>query len=579
MDTETSLDLSGVTFTGFDGADDRITIIGDGDGETFTGSSAKDTIEGNGGDDTFVLLGGQSFAGDSYDGGAGTDDLLLLLTAGDGQSFYDLTGVVLTSLEEIEFFADGNGFVENNKTVSLSASQIGGAGLSSTLLIDGNASSNSRDLIAIATGGAASLDISGWTFQDWGSTAGPNPDEYIAITGDGDAETITGSSESDHIRGNGGGDEIHGGGGDDIIEGGTGGDVLDGGAGTNDTLSYEHSSAAVTVDLTGQIYASPSGGDAQGDTISNFENVTGSAHDDTLLGLNSSGNILHGGGGSDLLHGFGGVNQLFGDAGNDILDISNVPLPGAGSVFDGGADTDTLSALSFNSATIDLRPYTLVNLEILALQFYAGQGDFQINAAQFAANFTGVEAYKYAPPQNATLSIFMDTATSLDLSGVGFFGFDGAGDRITIFGDGDAETISASGVDDLIYGYGGNDIIRGGEGRELYHWRRRRHDLRRRQGGLSVRQQGIRPDRAGDGRRSGRWRARLRPRLVSRISRRCVCGYRGRRRHAQRCRGRHLCEHRARHRLGVFGLNHRQRFRQRAEGRWRCRHNLRQGRP
>ena len=165
----------------------------------------------------------------TFDGGADSDRLLLR-TAGEGAHVYDLTEATLTSIEEIEFFADGGGFVEHTKTVSLFASQVGGASLSSTLLIDGNDSGNSMDLISITMGDATSLDLSGWTFQQWGTVANFGDGEVITITGDDDAETITGSSERD------------------VIEGSASADTLDGGGG-NDTASYVGSAAAVVVNL------------------------------------------------------------------------------------------------------------------------------------------------------------------------------------------------------------------------------------------------------------------------------------------------------------------------------------------
>ena len=79
-----------------------------------------------------------------------------------------------------------------------------------------------------------------------------------------------------------------------VIEGLAGADTLDGGAGT-DTLSYANSNASVTIDLargTGDFDATEntiktaSGGHAAGDKIKfgTFENITGSAHADTLTG-------------------------------------------------------------------------------------------------------------------------------------------------------------------------------------------------------------------------------------------------------------------------------------------------------
>ena len=101
-------------------------------------------------------------------------------------------------------------------------------------------------------------------------------------------------------------------GGTDTLEGGQGSDTLDGGGGT-DTLSYASSNAGVTVDLAA---GTASGGDAQGDTFTNFENLTGSEYADTLSG-DSGDNVLIGGGGDDTLSGGGGDDTAWGGDGAD----------------------------------------------------------------------------------------------------------------------------------------------------------------------------------------------------------------------------------------------------------------------
>src|SRR5437762_989821 len=101
----------------------------------------------------------------------------------------------------------------------------------------------------------------------------------------------------------GGADTITGGAGDDTIEGGAGGDTLTGGAGT-DTLVYSSSNAAVTVNLATN---AASGGDAAGDVISGFENLTGSAFNDVLTGT-SGVNVLDGGTGNDTITGGAGAD-------------------------------------------------------------------------------------------------------------------------------------------------------------------------------------------------------------------------------------------------------------------------------
>ena len=80
------------------------------------------------------------------------------------------------------------------------------------------------------------------------------------------------------------------------MEGGAGADTLAGGAGT-DTLSYAASPAAVAVNLATNAV---SGGNAAGDTISGFENIIGSAFNDTLAG-DASANSIQGGAGTDTV--------------------------------------------------------------------------------------------------------------------------------------------------------------------------------------------------------------------------------------------------------------------------------------
>ncbi len=90
--------------------------------------------------------------------------------------------------------------------------------------------------------------------------------------------------------------------------------TLDGGAGT-DTVSYATSAAGVTVNLA-LTTAQVSAGDAAGDILSNFENLTGSAFDDVLTG-DASLNVLTGGAGDDVLEGGAGADTLDGGSGSD----------------------------------------------------------------------------------------------------------------------------------------------------------------------------------------------------------------------------------------------------------------------
>ncbi len=139
-------------------------------------------------------------------------------------------------------------------------------------------------------------------------------------------ENIRGSDYPDTLTGDSNANNIRGGNGDDTVEGGDGGDTLWGEGGTGDTLSYASSDAAVTVNIAAK---TASGGHAQGDTgLGGFENLIGSAHDDTLTGT-SSANEIEGGAGDDTISGGGGNDVIEGGAGSDTMT--------------GGSGTDTLS--------------------------------------------------------------------------------------------------------------------------------------------------------------------------------------------------------------------------------------------
>jgi serralysin len=153
------------------------------------------------------------------------------------------------------------------------------------------------------------------------------------------ADTLYGTQAGDALNGYGGDDTLYGKGGDDYLFGGQGNDTLHGGSGADrmdggdgsDWVSYS-GSQAVTVDLRDRGF----GGDAEGDTYLNIENVSGSSYADVLLG-NATNNTLNGMNGSDYLFGDFGNDILNGGSGRDILE------GGAGNdTLDGGMGYDTL---------------------------------------------------------------------------------------------------------------------------------------------------------------------------------------------------------------------------------------------
>ncbi|MBW8727076.1 MAG: hypothetical protein JF625_18265 [Inquilinus limosus] len=134
--------------------------------------------------------------------------------------------------------------------------------------------------------------------------AGDGNDE---ILGDLGSDRVYGDTGNDRIFGEGGNDQLTGAEGDDLLVGGAGADRLSGGTGV-DTVDYSASAAAVQVSFA--LAAGPGiGGDAEGDTYSEIENIIGSRYADTLSASGvGSGGALTGGLGVDTMRGGTGVN-------------------------------------------------------------------------------------------------------------------------------------------------------------------------------------------------------------------------------------------------------------------------------
>ena len=394
------------------------------------GGGGADVLEGGSGDD--VLYG--STGADQLDGGPGLDLLSYrlsdagvtvnleegTLTGGDAQ------GDVIAGIEHVmgsgyrdvlrgdgganELYGLGGDDElwgdEGNDSLSGGAGADkldGGAGLDWAMYLDSEAGVTVNLADNTAAGGAAQGDI---------LTGIEN------IAGSDYRDVLTGNGGSNELYGAGGNDELWGGAGNDELEGGPGADRLDGGAGT-DWLSYLWSEAGVTVDLRDNTAA---GGHAGGDVISEFENISGSAHPDVLTG-DDGPNELAGNEGGDALHGSGGADVLAGDAGADRLY--------------GGAGADTLSyRLSGAGVRVNLAEGTAAGGH--------AEGD----------TFTGIE--------NVTGSDYRDVLSGDDRANR----LDGAEGDDTLYGRGGADQLVGNTGADELYGAEGNDELQGNAGHD-----------------------------------------------------------------------------------------------------------------
>ena len=156
------------------------------------------------------------------------------------------------------------------------------------------------------------------TINQWDGTTN-NAD---AIYGWGGVDWIYALGGNDNVFGGESDDWIFGGSGNDTLKGGGGADRLYGGA-DNDTAAYDDSPTRVIVELMG-IDGLGHGyyGTAEGDTLIEIENLSGSYYEDVLIG-NDGVNTLTGLVGDDFLEGRGGADTLDGGPGSDTAGYTN----------------------------------------------------------------------------------------------------------------------------------------------------------------------------------------------------------------------------------------------------------------
>ncbi len=262
----------------------------------------------------------------------------------------------------------------------------------------------------IGNGGADLIDASDGNDSLYGGSGSDT------LFGGNNSDRLFGGTDNDLLDGGSGNDSLYGEAGNDTLRGGTGNDTLDGGSDI-DTLSYSTSTNAVNVNIQTNTV---SGGDAQNDSISNFENVVGSGANDSLTG-STVGNMLDGGAGNDTLTGAAGNDSLFGGAGTDQLYGGNDD-----DWLEGGASGDTIS------------------------------GGAGIDTASYASSTSGVSA------NLQTLS-----GTAGDAAGDTFSSIEnlnGSALNDTLVGDFNANTLTGGDGNDILDGNNGNDSLLGGDG-------------------------------------------------------------------------------------------------------------------
>jgi Ca2+-binding RTX toxin-like protein len=428
-------------------------LQGLGGADTLDGGAGNDTLEG--GDGADLLLGGAG--NDTLIGGAGMDTMI----GGEGIDTADFSSTAsgltvdlargfagrISAGDTLSGIENVIGTAFNDTLIGDAADNLlqGGAGndtLTGGLGADTLDGGEGVDTVSYAaeTSGIA-LDLENATLNA-GAAAG---DVLISI------ENLTGSAGNDVLRGNGADNLLDGGAGDDLIEGRGGQDRLIGGAG-NDTVTYAGRSGTVVIDLAAGSAATNTGFDS----LSGFENATGSNGADWIAG-DAAANRLMGGAGADSLFGREGDDALDGGAGSNRLD--------------GGAGNDTVDYAAAEEATAFVS-FATRSGEVERYSPFAIGG---ASALLGSDTLIGIETLKATAGTDDMIdgSGETDRAMAVDL-GAGTLSLTGASSlTMTVagfehaLGGALADTLTGSAGSNILSGGAGNDTLTGGAGADI----------------------------------------------------------------------------------------------------------------
>jgi Ca2+-binding RTX toxin-like protein len=252
-----------------------------------------------------------------------------------------------------------------------------------------------------------------------------------------------------------------------VIDGGAGNDTMDGGAGI-DTLSYASASAGININLTLAVAQNTSGSGI--DTVSNFENLTGSAYNDILRG-NDLGNSILGLGGNDTIFAGTGTTTDNYDGGDGIDSISFY--------YAGNGVTVNLSNTNYQNTGVGSD--RIVNIEKLYGSNYndtlIGNGNGNAfygnggNDTIFAGTGTASDLYNGGDGTDTISYYYASNAVNVDLTITTYQNTGVGSDFIVnvenLYGSAYNDILKGSSVNNALYGNNGNDTIYGADGNDL----------------------------------------------------------------------------------------------------------------
>ena len=298
-------------------------------------------------------------------------------------------------------------------------------------------------------GGADQL-VGGGGNNDWASYNSPFVTQGVIAslsdpsvnTGDAAGDTydgirsLDGTKFDDHLIGD---DQ------NNFLRGDAGADILDGHAGNNNWADYGNAPTGVTVSLADPTQNT---GDAAGDTYIDIRSLSGSSHDDHLIG-DSQENYLRGNGGGDTLDGGDGTD--YADYNNDTAGLTADLLTPANNTGAAAGDSyNSIEAIRGGSGDDILRGDDSANLPHGGSNILEGQGGADV--------LDGRGGFDWASYGNATVGVTADLADPTQNTG------DAAGDTYISI-----EGLIGSRFDDVLIGDSGDNFLKGLDGADELH--------------------------------------------------------------------------------------------------------------
>ncbi|HEX2039590.1 MAG TPA: fibronectin type III domain-containing protein [Acidimicrobiales bacterium] len=399
--------LTASTFDNLRGSPLNDTLTGDGNDNVLSGGLGNDTLRGGAGRDT---LNGDD-GNDNVSGEAGDD----IQNGGAGSDALDFTG---RSAMTVDFSSSPQPTTTGDHDPSNDNLGISDTFTGIELVIG----SGNNDTFK---SGSTSDGIDG------GGNGAVPPGDVLDYSGVFSSVTVDMSTGTASNHGNDtftNVEKVIGSGANDRFISGNGNEILDGGGGTSDTIEYSAATTSVSVNLS--VTAAQNTVGAGTDTLSGFENLTGSTCpvagstcDDTLVGTT----------GINILNGLDGKDSLSGDAENDTLI--------------GGPDDDNLSGQG-GSDTVD---------------FSGSSVAVTVNLTTSPQTATGQGNDRLASVENA-----IGTSQPDEMIGdAGNNTFSGRGENDVLRGGDGSDTLNGEGGADLLIGGNSNDTLSGGDGDDV----------------------------------------------------------------------------------------------------------------